>query len=100
MQRTVLIFLFVCLVFCLFRVAAAAYGGSQARGLIGAVAAGLRQSHSNGQIQATSAIYTTAHSNAGSLLNPLNKARDQTYNFMVPSWIRFHCAEMGTPGQA
>jgi len=27
--------------------AAAAYGGSQARGLIGAVATGLRQSHSN-----------------------------------------------------
>ena len=33
--------------FCLFRAAPAAYGGSQARGLIGAVAAGLRQSHSN-----------------------------------------------------
>ena len=36
--------------FCLFafsRAAPAAYGGSQARGLIGAVAAGLRQSYSN-----------------------------------------------------
>ena len=33
--------------FCLFRAALAAYGGSQARGLIGAGAAGLRQSHSN-----------------------------------------------------
>ena len=42
--------------FCLFvfasffafsRAAPAAYGGSQARGLIGAVATGLRQSHSN-----------------------------------------------------
>ena len=36
--------------FCLFafsRAAPAAYGGSQARGLIGAVAAGLHQSHSN-----------------------------------------------------
>ena len=40
--------------FCLFVVvvaiswaAPAAYGGSQARGLIGGVAAGLRQSHSN-----------------------------------------------------
>jgi len=31
----------------LFRAAPAAYGSSQARGLIGAVAAGLRQSHSN-----------------------------------------------------
>ena len=33
--------------FCLFRVAPMAYGGSQARGLIGAVAIGLHQSHSN-----------------------------------------------------
>ena len=49
-------FLFVCLfVFCLLSfvvvaiswAAPAAYGGSQARGLIGAVATGLRQSHSN-----------------------------------------------------
>ena len=36
--------------FCLFafsRAAAMAYGGSQARGLIGAVATGLHHSHSN-----------------------------------------------------
>ena len=42
--------LFLVFVFCLFafsRTAPAAYGGSQARGLIGAVATGLRQSHSN-----------------------------------------------------
>ena len=31
------------------------------------------------------------------ILNPLRKARDQTHNHMVPSQIRFHCAEMGTP---
>ena len=38
------------LTFCLFafsRTAPVAYGGSQARGLIPAVATGLRQSHSN-----------------------------------------------------
>ena len=34
-------------VFCLFRAALAAYGGSQARGPIGATAAGLPHSHSN-----------------------------------------------------
>ena len=34
-------------VFCLFRAAPAAYGGSQARGLIGAIAVGLHQSYSN-----------------------------------------------------
>ena len=33
--------------FCLFRAAPAAYGGSQARGQIGAIAGGLRHSHSN-----------------------------------------------------
>ena len=26
------------------------------------------------------------------ILNPLSKARDQTLNLMVPSWIHFHCA--------
>ena len=39
-------FVFV-FVFCLYRAAPAAYGGSQARGLIEATAAGLHQSHSN-----------------------------------------------------
>ena len=34
-------------VFCLFRATPTAYGGSQARGLIGAVATGLHHSHSN-----------------------------------------------------
>ena len=33
--------------FCLFRAVPAAYGGSQARGRIGAIATGLRHSHSN-----------------------------------------------------
>ena len=40
-------FLFVFGLFAISRAASAAYGGSQARGLIGAVAAGLHQSHSN-----------------------------------------------------
>ena len=43
-----LTYLFIFFVFLLFLWAAlAAYGGSQARGRIGAVATGLRQSHSN-----------------------------------------------------
>ena len=44
------LFLFIYLFFGLFAIswaAPAAYGGSQARGPIGDVAAGLRQSHSN-----------------------------------------------------
>ena len=44
------LFLQICIiyiVFCPFRAAPKAYGGSQARGLIEAVAARLHQSHSN-----------------------------------------------------
>ena len=37
----------VCVFFCLFRASPEAYGGSQARGRIGAVATGLCHSHSN-----------------------------------------------------
>ena len=40
-------FLFFFFVFCLFRAAPVSHGGSQARGLIRAVAASLRHSHSN-----------------------------------------------------
>ena len=37
--------------FLLYRAASTAYGGSQARGLIGAIAASLRHSHSNARSQ-------------------------------------------------
>ena len=54
--------------FCLFRAVPMAYGGSQARGLIRAIAAGQPtpepQQH---QIRAMSATFTTAHCNSGSL---------------------------------
>ena len=40
-----MVFLFVC--FCLFMATPAAYGGSQARDLIRATAAGLHHSHNN-----------------------------------------------------
>ena len=42
----IFIYLFI-VSFAFSRVALAAYGGSHARGLVGAVAAGLRHSHSN-----------------------------------------------------
>ena len=45
--NTIYHFFFVCFVFCLLRAAPSAYGDSQARGLIGAAAAGQSQSHSN-----------------------------------------------------
>ena len=46
LQSLVGVFLFF-FFFLSFRATLAAYGGSQVRGQIGAVAAGLRQSHSN-----------------------------------------------------
>ena len=68
------------------RAAPTAFGGSQARGLIGAVVAGLGQSHSN---VGSSYICDLHHSSQQhQILNPLSEARDQTYNLMVPSWIR------------
>ena len=47
--------------FCLFRAIPEAYGGSQARGQIGAVASGLTPQPQQRQIQAVSATYNTAH---------------------------------------
>ena len=52
------------LVFC-FRATPVAYRGSQVRGRIGAVVAGLHHSYSG--IWVASATYTTAHRNTGSL---------------------------------
>ena len=52
--------------FNLFRAIPAAYGGSQARNRIGAVAVSLHHSQTR-QIQASSATYTTAHGNTWSL---------------------------------
>ena len=54
-------------IYCLFRAALSAYGGSLARGLIGATGASLRHSPSKCWIQASSVACTTAHGKAESL---------------------------------
>ena len=60
--------LFVCLFVCLFfKAKPAAYGGSQARGLVRATAASLYHRLQQRQIWATSVAYTTAHGHARSL---------------------------------
>ena len=76
--------------FGLSRAAPMAYGGSQARSLTGALAAGLCQSHSN------AASVTTPQQ--CQILNPLSEARGRTRNHMVPSRVRFRCTTKGTPG--
>ena len=72
-----------------------AYGGSQATGLIGAIAACLHHSHSNADLNHVCDLH---HSSLQRQIpNPLSEARDQTRNLMVPSRIRFRCAMIGTP---
>ena len=82
--------------FCLFRATPAAYEGSQARGLIRAVAASLHHSHSHTRSELHLANYTTAHGNAGSLTRWAGPGiKPSTSRFLV----RFvnHCATTGTP---
>ena len=69
-------------------------GCSQARGLIGAVATSLRQSHSNARSEPCLQLTLQLHGNARSLTD---EARDRSRNLMVPNRIRFCCATMGTP---
>ena len=63
-------------VFGLFRAAPAPYGDSQATGLIGAIAAGLRHSHSN-----------VGSESQHWILNPPSEARNRTRVLMDTSWV-------------
>ena len=89
--RSLFIYLLIYL-FCLFRGAHMAHGGSQVRGLNGAVAAGLRQSHSN----VGSATHTTAHSNSGSLTHQARPGIEPTTSWFLVRFVN-HCATTGTP---
>ena len=81
--------IYVCVCVCfLFRVTPTAYGGSQARGLVGATTA------SNTTATATPDPSRTCDLHHSSwqrwILNPLSEARDQTCELMDASQIRFH----------
>ena len=72
--------------FAFSRAALSAYGGSQAGGLIGVVAVGLR--HSPTATWDPSPICNLHHSSRQCwILNPLGKARDWTCNLMVTSQV-------------
>ena len=82
---------FFCFCFCfftLFRATPKAFGGSQARGLIGAVA--------TGWIWALSATYTTAHGNAESL-SQWGRPGIEPKSSWILVWFVNHWAMMGTP---
>ena len=88
-------YIYIYFVFCLFKAAPAAYGGSQARDLIRATAASLCQSHGRPD---PSHICNPHHSSRQcQILNPLIEARDRTCNLMIPSRICFHCPTDRTP---
>ena len=81
--------------FCLFRAAPAAYGGSQAKGVIGAGAATLNTATAMPHLTHVCNLY---HSSQQCwILNPLSEARDCTCNLMVPSRSCFCCATTVTP---
>ena len=86
---------FLFFVFCLFRAALVACGGSQAKGQIGAVAASLCHSHSNAgsepQLQPTPQRWQCR------ILNPLRPGIEPTSSWMLVKFNN-HQAMMGTHG--
>ena len=81
-------FLFV--FFCFFRAAPMAYRSSQARGQIGATAAGLHHSHSN--MGCEQHLWPTHSSWQRWICNPLSKATDRT-TWILMILVRFVTAE-------
>ena len=92
----IFIYLFIYCLFAISWVAPVAYGGSQAKGRIGAVAVGLRQSHSNAGSEPESATYTTAHSNAGSLTHWARAGIEPATSWFLVGFVN-DCATTGTP---
>ena len=74
-----------CFCFRLFRAAPEAYGVSQARGLITAVAARLGHSHSNTRSEPR--LRPTPQPQQCRILNPLSEAGDRTCILMDPSQV-------------
>ena len=77
-------------IFCLFvcfhfRKTPAAHGSSQARGQIGAAAAGLQHSHCNARSKPH--LWHTLQLASCQILNPLREARDQTHILMDTTWV-------------
>ena len=89
--------LFFFLPFGLFRATSMAYGGSQAMGPVGAVAAGLHQSHSNIRSEPHLQTYTTAHGNAGSLTHWERPGIKPASLWMLGSFVNCWAMEPGTP---
>ena len=79
------IYLFIGL-FAFSRAAPGGYGGSQARGLIRAIVAGLHQGNNNTRSEPS--LRPTPQLMATQMLNPLSEARDRTQVLMDASRVR------------
>ena len=91
-----ILFYFIFLVsFCPFRAEPAAYGSSQVKGLIGAVAAGLYHSNSNNRSELR--LQPHHSSRQHQILNPLRESRDRTRIIMDSNLFHFHCTVKRTP---
>ena len=74
------------LIFLLFRAKGVAYGGSQARGWIGAAAARLRHSSARSEPR-LGPTYTTAHSNTGSLSHWSRSGIQSTSSWILVGFV-------------
>ena len=72
-----------------------AHGGSQARGLIRAVASSLARNRATPDRSHVCDLHHSSQQRQ--ILNPLREARDLTCYLMVPSQICFRYATTGTP---
>ena len=89
----ILFYLFI--ICCLFRATPAAHGGTQARGWIWDVAAGLHHSHTVWDLSHICDLHHSSQQHQ--ILSPLSKARDQTCILLDASQIHFCWATIGTP---
>ena len=82
-EKQFYVFFFFFFFFCLSRAAPAPCGGSQARGCIGAVAAGLYHSHSHSNATSEPRLQPTPQLMA----MPVSEAWDQTLVLIGTSWV-------------
>ena len=92
-ERNDLVQYFIFFFWLFLRGCTMAYGSSQARGRIRAVAAGLHHSHSNARSELH--LWPTPQLKAMPDLNPLSKGRDRARILMDASKICFHWATNG-----